>query len=87
MSPFETVIDNILLLLRLRQEIAEKPALQINMTLLPENRHELDTLLGTWMGVANQVSVNNACINHTVPEKFYTRSAVPVPSFGKASIF
>ena len=65
---------------------SQKPALKINMTLLPENRHELETLLSTWMGVANQVNVNNACINHTVPEKFYTSRCYPCPFlWGRAS--
>ena len=54
------------------------PLLSINMTLMPENRHQQEKMLDDWLGKAYQISINNTCINHVVPEKFHEPERYPL---------
>ncbi len=79
-AKFETVIGNLNRLVERKLERGSlTPYLSINMTLLPENRHQQKQLLDEWLGKAYMVSVNNTCINHVVPEKFHQPERYPCP--------
>lgn len=77
---FDTVVRNLNRLVeRKEQRGVLHPSLAINMTLMPENRHEEEKLLADWLGKAERISINNTCINHVVPEKFHEPERYPCP--------
>ncbi len=77
---FDTVVGNLNRLIERKLERgAILPGLSINMTLMPENRHQQAKMLDDWLGKANVVSINNTCINHVVPEKFHQPERYPCP--------
>lgn len=79
-ADFDVVVGNLNKLIQRKLERGvDAPWLAINMTLMPENRHEQDKLIGEWLGKAHLVSINNTCINHVVPEKFHQPERYPCP--------
>ena len=79
-AKFETVVANLNKLVDRKLEKGSMlPWLSINMTLLPENRHQQEQMLEEWLGKAYLVSINNTCINHVVPEKFHQPDRYPCP--------
>ena len=77
---FDTVVGNLNRLVERKKERGVmQPHLSINMTLMPENRHQEEKMLDDWLGKANLVSINNTCINHVVPEKFHEPERYPCP--------
>lgn len=79
-AKFDTVVGNLNKLVERKMQVGSMlPWLSINMTLMPENRHQQDQLLDEWLGKACMVSINNTCINHVVPEKFHEPERYPCP--------
>ena len=79
-AKFETVVGNLnKLAMRKLEKGSALPWISINMTLMPENRHQQEQLLAEWLGKAYMVSINNTCINHVVPEKFHQPDRYPCP--------
>ena len=79
-AKFETVVGNLNKLVQRKLERGSQlPWLAVNMTLMPENRHQQKQLLDEWLGKAYLVSLNNTCINHVVPEKFHQPERYPCP--------
>lgn len=81
---WEKVVGNINRLLEVRDNAQPgnpnpKPFLSINMTLLPENRHEAGKFVDDWLAKVPSVSINNTCINDVVPEKFFEPERYPCP--------
>jgi radical SAM protein with 4Fe4S-binding SPASM domain len=77
---FDTVVSNLNKLVERKMERGSVlPWLAINMTLMPENRHQQEQMLDEWLGKAYLVSINNTCINHVVPEKFHQPERYPCP--------
>lgn len=84
---WEQVVGNIDRLLAARDEIkpdadqpTPSPYVSLNMTLLPENRHEVGQFVDDWLAKVPMVSVNNTCVNDVVPEKFFEPERYPCPS-------
>jgi radical SAM protein with 4Fe4S-binding SPASM domain len=84
---WEQVVGNIDRLLAVRDEFQPaagqpnpSPHLTLNMTLLPENRHEVDQFVDDWLDKVPTVSINNTCVNDVVPEKFFEPERYPCPS-------
>src|SRR5205814_440967 len=77
---FDTVVGNLNKLVQRKLERGtDKPMLTVNMTLMPENRHQENQMVDDWLGKATMVSINNTCVNHVVPDKFHEPERYPCP--------
>lgn len=80
---YDKVINNVEKFLELREKLStnspKTPILVINMTLLQENKDEVDLFLEKWLKLAWSVSVSNVCVDNIVPVKYYAIERYPCP--------
>lgn len=80
---YEKMVQNIEKFFTMRKELSPHnpplPYFSVNATKIPENEHELPMILDKWLGLAGTVSVNNVCVDHVVPEKYFEPERYPCP--------